>query len=266
LSDNVRSRLWVWGHPAGSHNDAYHLPGASRMTPVEGAYYLGVPNALMVVYNSQPEPPFHRLAVAFRPLQQVVWSILGDGSSIRKNQQTDLEDVLELADSFPNVRGAVMDDFFHPPDASGTISRVGIADLQQIHTRLHARHRPLDLWVVLYQHELDLPLAPYLAACDVVTFWTWKPEQVARLEENLARVEALAPDQRKVLGIYLWDYGGGQPMPIACLEHPCRLGLEWLHSGRIDGIIFLASCICDLELEAVEWARQWIARVGEEQL
>ena len=266
MSENVRSRLWVWGHEAGSHNDRWNLPGKSRMTPVEGAYYLGVPNALMVVFNNQPEPPFNRLAVAFRPLQQVVWSIVGDSSSNRNNQQTDLEAVLELSGQFPNVTGTIMDDFFHPPDASSSISRVGIADLQKIQTRLHAAPRPLDAWVVLYQHELDLPVAPYLEACDVVTFWTWKPELLTHLEENFARAEALARGKRKVLGIYLWDYNKGKPMPIPWMEHQCRLGLKWLHAGRIDGIIFLASCICDLEIEAVEWTRRWIAEVGEEPL
>ena len=34
----------------------------------------------------------------------------------------------------------------------------------------------------------------------------------------------------------------------------------------IDGVIFLASCICDLELQTVEWTRQWIAEVGEQLL
>jgi len=31
-------------------------------------------------------------------------------------------------------------------------------------------------------------------------------------------------------------------------------------------MIFLASCICDLDLEAVEWTRAWIDQVGNEQL
>ncbi len=39
-----------------------------------------------------------------------------------------------------------------------------------------------------------------------------------------------------------------------------------MKEGRLDGMIFLASCTCDLGLEAVEWARQWIARVGDEPL
>ena len=52
-------------------------------------------------------------------------------------------------------------------------------------------------------------------------------------------------------------------MPLALMEKQCSLGLDWLREGRIDGTIFLASCICDLGLEAVEWTRSWIAAVGD---
>jgi hypothetical protein len=47
------------------------------------------------------------------------------------------------------------------------------------------------------------------------------------------------------------------------MQQQCQLGLEWLRTGRIEGMIFLASCICDLNLEAVEWTRKWIREVGD---
>ena len=49
-------------------------------------------------------------------------------------------------------------------------------------------------------------------------------------------------------------------------QEQCELGLEWLKQGRIDGMIFLASCICDLDLETVEWTRKWIQKVGDQEL
>ena len=36
-----------------------------------------------------------------------------------------------------------------------------------------------------------------------------------------------------------------------------------LEQGEIEGIIFLASCICGPHLPAVEWTRRWIAAVGD---
>ena len=64
----------------------------------------------------------------------------------------------------------------------------------------------------------------------------------------------------------MYDYGSRKPMPVDLMQHQCELGLQWLRDGRIDGMIFLASCICDLELEAVEWTREWIQEVGDKPL
>jgi len=262
--DRVRDHLWLWGHEAGSHNGSYNLAAPSRITPTEAAHYLGVPNLIMVVYGGRPEPPYAQYALPMCSLERVVWSIVGDSSSRRHDERTDLEEVIALAERFPNVTGAIMDDFFRTPDAQGGCGRYGVEELAGFRERLHGAVRPLELWVVLYAHELGLPVQPYLAQCDVVTFWTWKSEDLSCLPENFARVEALAPHLRKVLGCYMWDYGEGRPMPLRRMAYQCETGLAWLREGRIDGMIFLASCICDMNLEAVEWTRQWIARVGEE--
>ena len=53
-------------------------------------------------------------------------------------------------------------------------------------------------------------------------------------------------------------------MPVAMLQRQCEIGLEWLRAGRIDGIILLGNCVCDLELPAVAWAREWISRVADQ--
>jgi len=115
---------------------------------------------------------------------------------------------------------------------------------------------------VLYAHDLELPVQPYLEPCDVVTFWSWRAEQLDDLERNFKRVQALTPGKRRVLGCYMWDYGAGQPMPVERMAAQCERGLQWLSEGRIEGMIFLATCICDLGLETVEWTRRWIADVA----
>ena len=59
--ERIRDRFWIWCHEAGSHNAGWGLPGISRMTPVEGAAYLGVPNLLMIRYEGKPAPPYDQL-------------------------------------------------------------------------------------------------------------------------------------------------------------------------------------------------------------
>ncbi len=263
----VRDRLWLWGHEAGSHNGRFGLLGDSHMTPVAGADSLGVPNLIMVTFGGKPEPPFDPHARALNPLKRVVWSIVGDSSSTRNDERTDLEEVISLADKCPNITGAIMDDFFHgASDTENSAGRYSPDDLADFARRLHRAPRDLDLWVVLYSHQLGLPVVTHLKMCGGVTFWTWKAEDLSDLDTSFQRLEALAPNSRKMLGCYMWDYGAQKPMPTEQMARQCEMGLQWLCEGRVEGIIFLASCICDLNLEAVEWTRKWIARVGDKLL
>ena len=256
----VRDHLWMWGHDAGSHNTRWGLPGASRMTPAEGAYYLGVPNLMMVAFGGIPEPPFEQYARSLRPLDRVVWSIVGDSSSVRNDDRTDLDEVLALTATNPNLTGVIMDDFFVASGEHGArAGRYTAGELAQFRTRLGSGPRPLDMWVVVYTHDLADAVRDCLDQCDVIAFWTWHGQDIGKLEANFARLRELAPDTRTVLGCYMWDYGNSCEMPVERMQYQCEKGLEWLMAGKIEGMIFLASCICDLGIPAVEWTRDWIA-------
>jgi len=259
-SDTVRDRFWIWGHDSGSHDNEFGLQATSRMTPVEGAFYLNVPNMILVRYNDRPKPPYQQYALAFRPLKQVVWSIVGAGGAAENDE---VENARELAMRFPNFSGVMMDDFFRYDPASGRVAVHSVEELRAVQEKLKIPGRKLDLWVVLYDHQLEHPVEAHLEACDVVTFWTWTSEKLELLEQNFQRVEQMAPSCHKILGCYMYDYGSGKPMPVELMKYQCELGLKWLHDGRIDGMIFLASCICDLEFETVEWTREWINEVGD---
>jgi len=144
--------------------------------------------------------------------------------------------------------------------------RMSIERLTGIRSRLKNLPGPLDLWIVLYAHNLNPALKPYVAQSDVMTVWTWTQEDLVNLPANMERFEAFYPAKRKVLGCYLYDYGNKKPMLVENMQKQCELGLQWLKAGRIEGMIFLANCVCDLELEAVEWTRDWIRNVGDDKL
>ena len=260
---NIGDRFWIWGHAAGSHNQAWNIPKPSRMTPVEAAGYLGTPNLIMVRYDGRPAPPFDQYAVPMRTLRRVVWSIVGATGTTGNEERAH---VFELAARFPNITGVMMDDFFKNDAHTEEMGTLSIDELCAVRRQLIFSQRQLDLWVVLYDYQLALPLGPYLRLCDKVTLWTWEAHNLSNLEQNLARTEALAPTCAKFLGCYLWDYGCKQSLPLDLMQRQCNLALGWLREGRIEGVIFLASCICDLELETVEWTRNWIAQVKHELL
>lgn len=274
MSATLRDRLWLWCHPPGAHTRSagqHGLIGHSTITPAGAAGYLGIPNVLFVRYELDPQPPLEPHAAPLALLDRVVWSIEGGAGG-------DVDAVLSLAATLPNLQGIILDDYFARvtatarmgmgspgPEPTGPDPAFSVTALRELRGRLVIGGRRLDVWVVLYAHELgwEAVLRPHLDLCDVVTFWTWDAAELASLEQNFGRFEQLVGDKRKVLGLYMWDYGARQPMPITAMEHKCALGRRWLREGRIDGMIFLASCICDLGLEAVAWARQWIQEHGD---
>ena len=96
--------------------------------------------------------------------------------------------------------------------------------------------------------------------------WTWAPVVLKDLEDNLTRLEQLAPVKEIILGCYMYDFYDKQPLPVDLMKQQTESGYQWLREGRIEGMIFLASPICDLDLESVEWTRAWIHDHADELL
>ncbi len=264
----VRDRLWVFACPV--NNDYPHLRRRSLMTPAESAFFFGVPNILIIQVRPRPgeekwfkpfEPPLDQYAIALRPLKRVVWSVVGGGGVTEEGER---KQVLEMAQRTPNFVGVYMDDFFNADDSR--LASLASADLRDLQKVLKGHDKKLDLFVTLYTHQLDLPLAEYLNLIDVITLWTWKSADLVNLESNFRKLERVAPGSRKMLGCYVVDYDKKTSTPIPAMQHQCELGMRWLRERRIEGIVFLGNSVMDLGYEAVDWTRDWIDKVAESKL
>ena len=290
----VRDRFWIFTVFAGGDNRSLEsggVHGGSRMTPAEGAFWLDVPNLLLIRSSNLPPLPgdeqsraktsFEQYAISFQPLDHVIWSVVGSGG---KGGMGELDPTIQLAKQFPNISGIYLDDFIvdakKQPD--GTVAgrpAIEPAELTQARERLKTVGRPMDTWITLYTHEICPPrkttspgfrgcippLAEFLDLFDVLTLWTWNADELPALEENLAALEAIAPeDHRIALGLYMWDFPNRRPVPLELMKHQCELGLKWLHEKRIHEMIFLANTVIDVGLPSAEFARKWIAEVGQQ--
>lgn len=270
----LKDNFWLWGQDAGSHhaargNKEWKLPGINRMEPAEGAEYLGIRNVCRVVMDDKPQPPFDLESEKLKNMNKVVWSAIGDSWSFRNdNDDSDLDEVLRQAEKYPNISGAVLDDFFFSPAQNqGKVARGhSVQSIQNMRRRLHKFPlRPLDLWVVWYKQQLDWPVQEYLKLFDVVTYWNMKaPAEIAELDDDFGKVVQLTPGKRRLAGCYMWNYGEGKPLSIREIETECNKYYEWLRKGHTAGIIFCSNCCADLGLEAVKWVRGWIREAGEE--
>jgi hypothetical protein len=238
------------------------------MTPAEGAFFLGVPNIIMVQSHESEapygrlEPPFAQYMVALRPLQRVVWSVVGSGGFTSPKETAE---VLQLARSGGNFAGVMLDDFFHDK-REGKRAQLTVDELAKIRHDLKQIGKHLDIYATLYVRQLELPLRDYLELIDVITLWSMDSVDVRHLEANLKKVEAVAPKARKMLGCYVVDYAKKQGIPLELMKFQCETGLRLLRARRIDGMIFLGNTAMDLGFESVDWARAWIQKVGDTEL
>ena len=304
----VRDRLWIFTVIGGGNNkkspdspggNTTHYiddfaPGGSRMTPAEGAFWLGVPNLLFIRSNNLPALPmdetgrkkssYQQYATSFKPLERVVWSVIGGGGM---GGISELPATLAVAQEFPNIRGIFLDDFVRPiPRKKATDPHTGrpamaLAELRQLQDQVKAGGNPLDIWVTLYTHEInperkaskkpyiscEPPLADFLGEFDVLTLWTWDSEEIPELEANLTSLEKIAPKKARIaLGLYLWDFHNKKPVPVGLMKHQCDLGLKWLKEGRISDMIFLANTMLDVGMPSADFSRDWIRQHGDEKL
>jgi hypothetical protein len=268
----LRDSLWLWGQDTGSHHAVgFGLPGKNLMGPAEGGRFFGIPNICRVVMPAGPEPPFDAESEKLRDFKQVVWSAVGSAGVERNDDgRSDLEEVLRQATLYPNITGAILDDFFLSEESADGNKKTARHSLESIRSMRRELHnfplRRLDLWVVWYSHQLNLDVSDYITLCDVITLWTWKGSDLSVLDENLQRFVEKTPGKRRLAGCYMWNYGESRPLTMSQMKHQIDRYYNYLKKGLIEGIIFCSNCIADLGLETVEWTKNWIKEVGDEDI
>jgi len=216
-------------------------------------------------------------------LKEVVWSAIGAGgeNQYAVNDYSHIDEVLRMAEIYPNVTGAVLDDFFHREEAPGrNIGRHSVESVRNMQTKLHSfSKRKLDLWLVLYDYQLDIPsLDDYLNLFDIITFWTWEGSELSNMDANLKKCIRRTPNKKHMAGCYLWNYGERKPLTLDQMKYQLDRYYHWLRNGDIEGLIFCSNSTVpdpgigegvyidhyNTLLNCVEYTKKWIAEVGDE--
>ncbi len=257
----VRDLMWVWGNPSMATPGPHTLATFSQASPAERAQLLGVPN-IMLGGTGVPDDNVQAdviTSAAAAVASRLVWEIAPDGGSgppfIYTNRTVQ---VRSLVDKYPQIQGVLLDDM-----STGLIG-AGLQpnDIQLIRDNLPGEYQSVKIWGVTYSMNLnDWGLGNYLNKLDVINLWVWDAQDVVHLTDYVTKVEQLAPGKSIVVGVYLHDYGGEQPMPLDLLQQECETALQLVHAGRIDGMSFL-TITDDPGAQAISWAADWIDQVG----
>lgn len=273
--DTLRDHCWMWGHDSGHYDgtgksSVYNIPLSDPITMPDACAYMGIPNVCSVTWNP---PESDDYLAPFSKMKRVSWVVCGGETSYDRLQAN----CFRLLEKMPNLVGLDLDDYFtYKPEpemfdtGSGVIkvapSKIGHAELLKLRRRIDAYSRKVDLRMVVYADYLEDAYAPALAVPDTILFWTWTGKNLAKLRENFARYRRLAPGKNTLLGIYMWDFGGKKPLDIDFMRSQLDIAHELYMKHEIDGFIFHCTPLVNKKpaIEAVECAREWIARHGDE--
>lgn len=267
----VRDKIWMYGAVCGAYHLAahYNMPGVNTVDCAAACRKYGLSRAVMDVCVKGPYYPFDAESGKLSFLDELVWTIIPSGG-VQRNEEAffDMEEVIRQIRKFPNVKGIFCDDFqirrrtLCPPEKL----------LQMKQCVASASPRPIDMWLVVYAADIfterSTPhhILDYTDIADTISFWSWHPFHLKVLREHLQFTMSKVPGKKLNLGIYLWDFSAGKPLPPEFMQMQLDLALELLHAGVVSGLTICASCIMGLGIEAEEMFARWLEKHGEEEV
>ena len=257
----IRDRLWMWGH----HSQMCHQsvkkgekwPGPT-VEQAEGCRLMGIPNNCVIRWGGLPNHPWGDYFEQFRSLKRISFGII-DGAPGGVWKKLDIA-INELKPTMPNLTGCFFDDYFEPTQKL-TLS---LADATKVRDRL--RENGLRLSVVLYadQEGVRPEFKEQLDLFDETSFWFWKSSSIVTMRDNVRRCrDLIGPEKDLLLGMYMWDFTLGAPVPADRMEMQLENAASFLADGTVTGLIFHPTYSAALDAPAINLAKKWIRENGE---
>ncbi|MGI6573051.1 MAG: hypothetical protein ACOX19_06485 [Fermentimonas sp.] len=266
----LRDHLWMWGHDSGVYDGpdgVYNIPLSPPISMADGIRYMGIPNVCVIRHGI---PESSEYLKQFDDVKRIAWT-LSMGSN--ESYKTLKDYVFGLRDTMPNLTGYFLDDFFRfsvstlPENENEPApAALSIEELKQLYNETLAYKRRLDLAIVLYTHQLHPAIQTYMQYVDVVSLWIWDGTDIQQIEESFKKYRSLVPDKRTLLGIYMWNFGGQKEMDQNLMVKQLDFAYRLYREGEIEGMIFHCTPLVNKNLRAVEYAKEWIAKHGDERI
>jgi len=165
------------------------------------------------------------------------------------------EKLSRLSLDFPNLVAGFIDD----TSGEATHDSYSTDTPRQVREALRSHNPDLDLWIVVYTHQLAEDLwGDWEDQVDVICLWVWKSSDLVDIDEHIARCRERFPRQRLVMGVYMRDYTLRAPVPLDLLEIELHSIARHLEAGVLDGYSILCTALIDQHPEQAEFIRDFI--------
>ena len=251
----------MWGHHAQMCHKSGFKNGRTWKGPTveqaEGCRLMGIPNDCFIRWGNMPAHPWGDYIQQFHQLKRFTFGITdgGNGSVWNKLDWA----INEIKPAFPNFTGGFLDDFFSVKSLTQTEDAV-----RKIADRLHENDLRLSIVVYSDQDGIKPSFKPYLDMCDETSFWCWHSKNLGKHEEAVRRMrDFIGPEKSLLMGVYMWDYTLGAPVPEERMEMQLEFALRLLREEIVTGLIFHPTYSAALDVPAVNLAKHWIRTHGD---
>ena len=251
----LKSKAWIWGHPTNSLVGCAAIPEGNATGPVEGMYQLNAENVFWIHFGRAVETRRESAEQMEENCRNFGWRLVPG---------RDVNYVLEEKKSFSHLTVVAYDDFFCPEWEVNNWTAHPADAVREERRRLN--EAGIELWCVHYERHIERDIAAYLDAFDGFTFWFWNQREPAEYEAALAEFLKKTPGKRRMLGVYLYDFGRGCAANPDLVERELNRAKELLLDGTIEGFILHTNAVADLGYEAYERAVAWMAEHGNDEV
>lgn len=233
------------------------------MEPVDGMRDLGAKNVFYVPFG------YH---MDIEEYSQDTKGIAKTGISIEDWQETGADRInksISIAKLFPDTTDRlIFDDFFNEPSHCGGWTEYSIDNIKA--TREHLHRSGYELWVVLYQGQIEKydnsRLKEYLDEFDGVSFWFWNEPSVKQYLSFTSKFFNLTEGKKWMIGCYLWNFGPAVDANPKLVRYQLDSNLALIRAGDIEGIILHNNSLGAFNMPAYKEAKDWVAAHGDEEV
>ena len=251
----LKSKVWIWGHPAGSLVGCAAIPEGNRTDPVAGMKQLNAENVFWIHFGRGAENRRESTLAMQAACQKF-------GYRLMPNRGVD--HVLSERAEHLHLTVAAYDDFFCEEWPQNNYTAHPAPAVREERRRLNAAG--VELWCVHYERHIERDIREYLDAFDGFTFWFWSQQSPEKYEEILSEFVAKTPGKRRMLGVYLYDFGRSRPADPALVERELARAKELILAGTIEGFILHTNAVADLGYEGYDRAVAWMQAHGDDEV
>lgn len=222
-----RENVWCWGGPTPLWSGSMEPD-----TSVKGAKFFGFDN-VVYVYGPVDE---HAMEL-HKECGKVICQVSQTSRTAGAQDVSDVEmaeRISRLSLKYPNIKGAMMDDFLSGFPKSP-------AEMKELHDALCKYNPDLELCAVIYSRELDAPLLEARSRqIDVVNLWIADKSELANFDLIIEKCRARFPGCKIMLGVFMQDIGLSDLgyEPAVCLSQ-LSMAREAYRNGKIQDVTIL---------------------------